>query len=326
MPPIEPSLRGSLLTGASALALSVSASAAHAQAIPPPSALPPWTVWIEAAGFWTEGGSYNIPSLPGLGAPFTQFSPLPAVEGAVGLDYRWPDPVWHFVFDFRYGVTKSNGANSSFFQSFITHSVPGEVKTIAGATSASEREGHWVADFMIGRDLGIGANRPELLFGVRVADLWATAQFSETGKRTIYSGTAAGLVTTANSASGSWNSRFFGAGPRLGVTGAVEIIGFWTFDYGAGVAALFGDRSFNVSVTTTPGGSYSASSNPLVFVFNADAWVALSYQFTPYAKLTGGIRFDFYDSALTTYNVNTGALQNLDRLFWGPFLRLTTQF
>ncbi len=42
--------------------------------------------------------------------------------------------------------------------------------------------------------------------------------------------------------------------------------------------------------------------------------------------MSGGIRADFYDSALLTYNVDTGALQGLNRLYWGPFLRLTGTF
>jgi hypothetical protein len=324
MPPVEPSLRGTLLTGASALALSVSASAANAQQPSAQGTLPEWTVWIEAAGFWTAGHSYNIPSLPNFGAPFTSFNPLPGVEGAFGFDHRWDqDPVWHFVFDFRYGLTHSAGTSSAFSRTFITHAhgTPFTVHS-AGSTTNSEQEGHWVADLMIGRDLGIGATSPELLFGIRIADLWATAQEGETNQHTFYShGLAIG------SAGATFNSRFFGAGPRLGVTGALPLIGFWTFDYSAGIAALFGNRSINVNITTNPGGGlFTASSYPFVFVFNADAWVALSYQFTPAVKLTGGIRFDFYDSALTTYNVNTGGLQSIDRLFWGPFVRLTAQF
>jgi hypothetical protein len=43
-------------------------------------------------------------------------------------------------------------------------------------------------------------------------------------------------------------------------------------------------------------------------------------------KLSDGIRTDFYDSALTTYNINTGAVQNISRDFLGPFLRLTGTF
>jgi hypothetical protein len=65
-------------------------------------------------------------------------------------------------------------------------------------------------------------------------------------------------------------------------------------------------------------------------VFNADVSAALSYTFTPRAKLSAGMRFDGYWGALRTLNTNfTGStigLHNEDRFFWGPFLRLTGAF
>ena len=337
MPPIQPSLRGSLLTGASALALSISGSGAHAQGATPQGS----TIWVEGALFATAGGSFNIPSIPGLGAPFTSFNPRDGIEGAFGLDYRFPDqPWWHFVFDVRYGETgavRNQSSSSSSSTSFI----PGfpyftSINTATtSATQAAERESHLVADFMIGRDLGVGANQPELQFGIRIADLHAAAQAHENSTTTTTSTTffflspvpfsISSRTTTASSVA-AWNSNFFGGGPRAAITGAVPITGSWTFDYEAGIAALFGQRSLNFSMTSSPGGSVFSSSNPTVFVFNADAWVALSYWFTPHVKLSGGIRTDFYDSALTTFNVNTGALQNISRDYWGPFLRLTGRF
>src|ERR1035438_3691538 len=110
MPPVQPSLRSSLLTGASALALSVS-SGAHAQGVQTPPAT--WTVWGEGLPFWTGGGAFNIPSLPGLGAPYTSFSPKSGFEFAVGADYRPQGQPWHYIFDFRYGRTGTATSNSS---------------------------------------------------------------------------------------------------------------------------------------------------------------------------------------------------------------------
>ncbi len=347
MPPIQPSLRGSLLTGASVLALSVSGAGAQAQSNAGPggqTTLPTWTVWGEGGAFWTGGGSFNIPSIPGLGAPFTSFNPLAGIEGAVGFDYRWPtDPVWHFVFDFRYGRTGTASSNSSssssssstsFFTLFgflnyttVTHTAN------SSATQATEWESHLVSDFMIGRDLGVGAHNPQFQFGIRVADLHAAAQAQENSKSsssstTFYSGSA--IAHSSQSASSSafatWRSNFFGVGPRMAVIDSVPLAGFWSFDYGAGVAGLFGPRSFNFAMTTSTGASTSLNTSSGFFVFNADGWTALSYWFTPNVKMSGGIRADFYDSALLTYNVDTGALQGLNRLYWGPFLRLTGTF
>lgn len=323
MPPIQPSLRDSLLTGASALALSMSASGATAQTMGSPNGTPATlTVWAEGALTSTGGGSFNVPALPGPTAPFISFNPKTGYEGAVGFDYRWPSQPWHFVFDFRYGKTGSATGNSSTFKTFGTSF--GVPLTSATSSQATERETHLVADFMIGRDLGLGSGTAQVQAGIRIADLWASAQVQETGQRTFYSHFS--TVTAVQSATGNWSSRFFGAGPRLAITGGIPIVGPWSFDYGAGIAALFGDRSFNATVSNSAGPSFAASSNSAEFVFNADGWTAISYLFTPSYKLSGGIRADFYNAALTTYNVNTGGLENIDRLYWGPFLRLTGTF
>src|SRR5579862_3764999 len=114
MPPVQPSLRGSLLTGASVVTLSVSASGAHAQNVHPgaaPSVPAPAFVWVEGALFQpSPGGSFNIQSIPGLGAPYTAFNPLNGIEGAFGFDYQPSQQPWHFIFDFRYGRTRTTAA------------------------------------------------------------------------------------------------------------------------------------------------------------------------------------------------------------------------
>jgi hypothetical protein len=356
MPPVQPSLRSSLLTGASALALSVS-SGAHAQGVQTPPAT--WTVWGEGLPFWTGGGAFNIPSLPGLGAPYTSFSPKSGFEFAVGADYRPQGQPWHYIFDFRYGRTgtatsnSSGGSSSSStsfvpavsqpFPSVVLGTTTNRTTTNSFATQASEWESHLVADLMIGRDLGVGANRPELEFGLRIADLHAAAQALQFGQSTtninslttFYSSNFPPRIgTTTSSQSGSsssssfasWNSRFFGVGPRLAVTGGVPIRGAWSFDYSGGVAALIGDRSFNVSMWNMGGPGFSAIYSSTVFVFNADGFAAISYSFTPHLKASLGIRADYYNSALKTYDISTGGITSLDRVYWGPFVRLTGSF
>src|SRR5579864_1967122 len=125
MPPVQPSLRGSLLTGASALALSISPHAARAQAIfqpLPPRPGPTWTVWIEASAFQTGGQSFNIQSLPNFGSPFFSFKPPGGWEGAAGFDYHQPFQPWHFVFDIRGGISKTliQGSRTSSSSVFTT--------------------------------------------------------------------------------------------------------------------------------------------------------------------------------------------------------------
>jgi hypothetical protein len=327
LPPVQSSLRGSLLTGVSVAALSVASTVAHGQAAqqgPPPNL----AIWAEGALFWTGGGSFNVPTIPGFSAPYTSFNPKVGLEGAVGFDYRWPDQPWHFVFDFRYGRTRTSTKNSSAFRSFITFPFGTSgfpfLNTATSTSIATHHESHLVADFMIGRDFGVGSNKPELLFGIRIADLRATVHVEESGQFTFYSSSGVGIGT--QTATGNWHGRFFGVGPRLAVVGGIPISGLWSFDYGAGIAALFGDRKLDVNVTNSAGPSLAASNRNSAVVFNADGSLALSYLFTPQFKMSAGIRGDFYNAALTTYDINTGALETVSRLYWGPFVRLTGSF
>ena len=130
------------------------------------------------------------------------------------------------------------------------------------------------------------------------------------------------------------NSQFVGVGPRVAVEGQIPLQPRWGIDYMAGLAVLFGDRSVNESATGTlfnipgfPNGIQSASisSSSTAAVWNVDASAALSYQLTEHAKLSGGIRLDNYWNALATYTT-AGSVVTIDRLYWGPYLRLTGQF
>src|SRR5581483_328185 len=121
---------------------------------------------------------------------------------AVGFDYRWAqNPSWHFVFDLRYGRSKKTSVNSSS-SSFSTvtsfHSTfPFFTSTItktsnSSTTTGTLRESHLVADFMIGRDLGVGlASLHQVQFGIRIADLYAKAQATQNNQSSI-------SVTTIN--------------------------------------------------------------------------------------------------------------------------------
>jgi hypothetical protein len=346
MPPIEPSLRASLLTGASAIAMSVSASGAYAQTTSPSSTpvVPPTiTFWLEGALAYTGGGNYNVPSIPGLGAPFTSLNARSGPEIAFGFDYQYQNQPSHFIFDFRFGQSGTSTVNSSSSSSSRTTGTPFKgafSSTITPSTTinnstgarATEREQHLVADFMAGRDLGIGANALQFQVGLRVADLRASATETSTTTsnitRTFYSSSTVqtSSSSTTSTTYASWNSAFFGIGPRVAVAGSVPIRGSWFFDYGAGIAGLVGDRSFNVNVWNSTGTIFFGNSSNTAFVFNSDAMLALSYHFTPHYKFSVGIREDFYANALTSYNINTGGLTNINRIYWGPFARLTGSF
>lgn len=97
---------------------------------------------------------------------------------------------------------------------------------------------------------------------------------------------------------------------------------------------MFGEHNLNESATGTltniPGftngiHSVSISSNSGAAVWNVDASAALSYELTQHAKLSAGVRLDNYWNALATYTA-VGNVVAIDRLYWGPFLRLTGKF
>ena len=81
-----------------------------------------------------------------------------------------------------------------------------------------------------------------------------------------------------------------------------------------------------MSMWSTTGVALSGLYNSNVFVFNADGSFAVSYAFSPAIKASLGIRADYYNSALKNFDIGTGALTGLDRVYWGPFVRLTGSF
>jgi hypothetical protein len=341
MPPIEASTRGALLTGVSALALAGWTPVADAA-----EPLPAWQVWIEGGSFETNGGSMFGGAFPGIASPIANPGlPHTGWEMAAGFDYREPNSPWHFVFDIRGGQSRgatqnsssSQSSFSSFHSSFFHSSTTVQNNTVS--STAQERESHIVADFMVGRDYGLGHGLGQIQFGFRVADLFAVTQQQLNAAQTIttnsfyvssFSNTRhllnSSVVGSSQAAVGTFKSRFFGAGPRVAFTDSVPVWGRWTFDFAGGMAALAGDRTLKVSITESPGGLFGSQFGGSAVIFNADAWVGFSYAFTPQFKMTAGLRTDYYDSALIAFNPYTGGLQMADRNFWGPFLRLTGKF
>lgn len=304
-------MRTLLLAGVSVVALAVATPEVRATDIPrPPPAvvakappavlLPTWTTYIEGAGFWTSGD-------PPFGA--SQLRPKFGWEVAAGIDYRFAASPWHISMDFRYGRGGKRRVSGPF-----TVSVPG-YGTYTGTATVRHKEHHWVTDFAVGRDLGIGAGQHQAKLGVRVAEL--------KGKTN-----AAGTFTVSSSTytfAASFRSKFLGVGPRIGLNGSFPLQGPWSLDYAGGVAVLYGEREFHISASVPGFGSGSASSDKNGWIFNADVWAGLSYAFTPNFKLTGGYRFDGYWNALRMFDSNLNVVNN-DRFFHGPFVRATSRF
>jgi hypothetical protein len=192
----------------------------------------------------------------------------------------------------RYGRTRSRSAH------FASVTGSGSVATF----SATNRERHWLVDFAVGRDLGIGLGQTQVKAGVRIAEL-----NSRTNIAVAYSGFGSYAV--------EFRSKFLGVGPRVGLEGTVPLGGAWSFDWLAGVAVLFGDRKLDVA-----GIEISSSSSGIL---NIDAQAGISYLFDPSAKVTLSYRFDGYWDALRTIDIVGGGFVNGDRFNHGPMLRFT---
>jgi hypothetical protein len=159
------------------------------------------------------------------------------------------------------------------------------------------REDHWLVDFGVGRDFGLGNGNAMWTLGVGVADLRSK------------------LTSNANFTAKTFTAISHGL---------------------AGAAVLFGERSLQVTATTTAAGvtlPIAGTDSGSAAIFNADAEAGLSYWINPNLKITASYRFDDYFKALKT--IQSAQLvgstlvitsSNVDRSYSGPMLRLTSKF
>lgn len=317
-----------------ALAADLPSRPAMATKAPPATFRDRWTGWVEGGATRIEGD----PGVPGL----TNFEVDPqrwGWEAAVGIEYQAGGSPWIWNAQFRYGAHSNGSAFSNpaalFFGTGTT--------TVIGSNSASRHEYHWEADFMVGRDLGLGQGHNVARFGVRVAQIrgktTGTAQWSPVPGIAFGPGVCAGTPSYCGSEVRNYEqtNEFLGVGPRVQLDGDIPIGGAWSLNYMAGAAALYGRRKANQSVninTTQPtglagttifqlsGGPVNASSSNNGFAFNLDAMLGLSYAFNANTTLMISYRFDGYWNALRGYD-STGNVTDLDRFYHGPMLRLT---
>ena len=288
-----------------------------------------WTVWGEGELASVTGGSVNV------GDPINVGKPGHGGEGAAGFDYRFFNSPWHVSADVRYGSAKNSGAfgrNGTIVVPSVTL-FAGPVGNFNAPVAANgtfvEREQHGLADFAVGRDIGIG--HAQIKAGLRIAEINSkTSGSANFLAPTLYSGGffGVGLVGVQPGAfSFEQKSRFVGGGPRAGIEGNIPLGYGWSIDYLGGMAALYGVRSLDVS-TAGEAASFAFTNfgaSDTAFVFNLDAEAGLSYWLTTNLKLTAAYRFDGYWHALKTFDGN-GAVVNEDRFYQGPTLRLTGKF
>jgi hypothetical protein len=313
-----------LLAGVSGLALAVSASAVLASdlAVRPKMATKAPILIKEKWIWWVEGGASHVgggdPYIAGFAPPFSVGSKSWGWQGAVGVDYQPGGSPYHYSAAFRYSGFGSNSASSLQPGAFTA--------TAIGANSASRKENNWAADFMVGRDLGLG-HPSQGKIGIRVADIWG-----QTNGQVAYafapSGTQLRSYTQTN--------KFLGVGPRAAIEGAMPISPGWTFDYNGGVAALFGRKTADqtVGITGTFGGGalvctagcpINASTSSNGVVLNADAQVGVGYMVSPGVKLSALYRVEGYWSGMRSFD-SAGNGVNLNRIYHGPTVKLTATY
>lgn len=305
--------------------------------------------WIEGGSAYLAGSNIGV---PGLAGPFDVGAEPWGWAAAAGFTYRL-DTVWQVSAQVRYGRNGSSSRSSSPTATFnILTFVPFFTPIpFAGSNSAERKESHWLADFMVGRDLGLGQDLPATVrFGVRVAEIRSkatgAAQWNNLPTTTLFYTICAIVPTPAFCISHKRNytqeNTFFGAGPRIELDGSIPLASRWSLDYMGGIAALYGRRTaiqkVDVSQTQqtffpTPlpaalrlhclsGCPVDASISDDAWVFNADAMLGLSYNINDNLKVTVSYRFDGYWKALQGFDAN-GQAEVLDRFYHGAMLRLT---
>jgi hypothetical protein len=343
-----------LLAGVSACAIVIAAPAQlTAGERTPPSALlaraqaaiqPKWAWWIEGGPSYLGGGNTYVPGF--TNPPFAVSANGWGGEVAAGFDEHFQG-IWHLSGQFRYGWygPRSNSSNPLVvFQ--VGGGDAGSTATVIGTNSADRKETHWLADFMVGRDLGLGGDLSSTArFGVRIADISSKT----TGHaRWIVPNvpTFATLCATAPTAGRCIDYRrdytqyntFFGVGPRFQFNGIVPLAPRWAIDYMFGIADLYGHRKTSQGVAVSQSGAtfFFAPVTPVCFgncpndaaasdnawVFNADAMIGLAYAITTNCTFMVSYRFDGYWKALKGFDA-TGQPVDLDRFYNGVMVRLT---
>lgn len=302
-------------------------------------------LWAEGGAIWSGGDPINSfffrtaitptasPPLQDIPGSFA-IRPHVGWEAASGFDYRFAGSPWHVSGQFRYGEA-TRSVSAAFSGTEVLPGAPPVTAAFSDAPRSDLKETHWLADMALGRDIiGNGPDAMQFKFGVRVAELRSTANASN--PRTVGQlGAPVPFFTDVENV--VQESKFLGAGPRIGIDGSAPVGMGWTFDYLGDVAALFGTQrlqrtsSFaDAAILGTPETVPSVIEAAQKFgaVFNADVQVGVSYWMAQNMKITASYRLDAFFNVLSTLDAKNDPtrLQRIDRYTHGPRLAVTAQF
>ncbi len=297
-------VRKALLATGSVAALALAmGQQARAQA----PVMPAWWVSLEGGYQFVNGDAIDLPVM----GTRVSLSPDDGLTGRLHFGGKLDTTGWTGAVGVTYGKSKTDNFSSNLGYS-------GEYAVFDGLSSygmvkAEYDEWRLMLDFEIGRDVGLGGSASARVFGgVRFA------KFDGHGHGMAdyyYNGEYYNL-------NGSTDHSFTGVGPRAGIDAWVPIAPNLDLDVSAAGAVLFGRRKLSYTVSYYYAGpSYSDSETDSATVPNVEASAALTYSVTPNFKISGGYRVEQFWNVMPT--VESGGIKDDNRLFHGPFLRLT---
>jgi hypothetical protein len=325
--------------------------------------------WGEGGAIWSGGDpvedTFRLINLNGGVAGKMNLLPKLGWEGAAGFDYRFTDSLYHVSGQFRYGEpgkTSASAAASGTLNPILLALLTGgagggrTLQISAGQTQADDyKETHWLADIAFGRDVaGIGPDAMQVKGGMRIQEFRNTISTLNTTNFTVNVGPPPipvfGNTFAINTSSNFENAvNFLGAGPLIGIQGAVPFAGKWSFDYTGDLAVLFGTQTSQQTTinaaSITPaflnilaaGGNNANvnSTSKFATMLSGDIQAGFGYWVTPNVKVAGSYRLDALvnvDNVSSSRNV--GNLQfgsgpfnfTPTRYTHGPRLTVTGQF
>ena len=324
---------------------------------PPPRSPGILRFWGEGGAIWSGGDpvedSFRLINLNGGVAGIMNLNPKIGWEGAAGFDYRFTDSLYHISGQFRYGRSRARQAHLRCGDRVSESGSPGGslqpplgrqfTLTAADSQADSYKETHWLADIAFGRDVaGFGPDAMQVKGGMRIQEFRNTIGVNTATSLAVNIGPPAipvfGNTFAINTSSNFANAvNFLGAGPLIGVQGAVPFAGKFSFDYTGDMAVLFGTQtSHGTTVNTasivpaflnilTAGGNNANVNDTSRFstMISGDIQAGFGYWVTPNVKLAASYRVD----ALVNVN-NVSNSRNPGNLQFGsgPFNFTPTRF
>lgn len=361
--------RRRLLTSASALALAVGASsvAVAAEADRP-------QVWVELGGQFNrleDGHEIFSPDLmsdrPTIFSPSSSFQKGPehGFEETGQLIFQPKNSDWSFAASVRFGRASSNRhvRQQTYPKAHVKYVGTGQYTNFPRAarfadTSARETQQHLIADFQVGKDVGIGLfNADEgastINFGIRFAQFLSKSnvalQSNPDWHFKYYTYRSIQYVIAqpyhSNVANLAVRRSFHGIGPSVSFKSTVPVASNGedaelAVDWGINAAVLFGKQKTHVqhqatgwyqpgaffgTVNNTPRqivyqpGPVSLARTKSVAVPNVGGFAGISFKYAA-AKVSFGYRADFFFGAM---DGGIDARHTSDVSFHGPFATLS---